>query len=135
MASTHGGAVAASALTVDSTRVSWPGGEWPWEYALLMGIASLLMLLGIVDDLRDLSAKLRFALYGLCCLATVVLLLPSHLESEPWLMRLLLVLMPSLAILWLLNLYNFIVRFVKCFSDSFCISFYFCSIVLKLLYK
>ena len=42
---------------------------WAPAYLALAGLALLLMLLGIADDLWGLSVSLRFAAYGLSCLA------------------------------------------------------------------
>jgi len=78
----------------------------PWEapYIVLAAVAMLLALLGIVDDLRALSVQLRFGVYGLACLVTAGYLLPaggSAFASG------LLVLAVALAMLWVVNLYNF----------------------------
>lgn len=80
----------------------------PWSagYIVLAAVALLLMLLGIADDLWSLSARLRFALYGLSCLAALLLLLEQPLSGSVLRSGILLVL-ATLAMLWLVNLYNF----------------------------
>lgn len=79
---------------------------WPDNYSALAAIALLLMLLGIADDLWALSVRLRFTAYGLSCLATLLLLLPLPLTGSAALDAALL-LLAALAMLWLVNLYNF----------------------------
>ncbi|WP_157976748.1 glycosyl transferase [Parahaliea mediterranea] len=78
------------------------GVEWPAAVGWLLGFALFLMLLGVVDDVRGLSVRLRFALYGLCCLGVVVALAAPPKGGHWWL-----VLPAVLALLWGLNLYNF----------------------------
>jgi Fuc2NAc and GlcNAc transferase len=80
-------------------------GPWAAGYTLLAGLALVLMLFGIVDDLRPLSAVLRFAIYGLSCLAAAFFLLP--LPAGGVLLDVALLLGVALAMLWLVNLYNF----------------------------
>jgi Fuc2NAc and GlcNAc transferase len=79
---------------------------WATSYLVLAAVAMLLMLLGIADDLRALPVSLRFAAYGACCLAALLLLLPLPVSGSPWWDALLLSL-ATLAMLWLVNLYNF----------------------------
>ena len=79
---------------------------WPAVYLQLSGIALLLMLLGIADDVWSLSVRLRFTIYGLSCFGAVILVVPlsttGHLVAAP-----LLVIVATLAMLWLVNLFNF----------------------------
>lgn len=79
---------------------------WTASYTALAAVSMLLMLLGIADDLWTLSVSLRFAAYGLSCLATLPFLLPLPLTGSLWLDGLVLSL-GALAMLWLVNLYNF----------------------------
>jgi len=65
-----------------------------------LGLALGLMLLGLLDDTLDLPVVLRFAAYALCCALGTALLLPSG--APLWLLALI-----ALALLWGLNLYNF----------------------------
>jgi Fuc2NAc and GlcNAc transferase len=81
-------------------------GPWPVAYQQLAGIALVLMLLGIADDLWSLSVPLRFGIYGLSCLAAVFLLLPLSAIGNG-LLAALLVVVVTVAMLWLVNLYNF----------------------------
>ena len=85
-------------------------GLWyePWAagYTVLAELGFLLMLLGLADDLWSLSVPLRFGGYGLSCLVAAFLLLPQPLAGGV-LLDGVLVLGVALAMLWLLNLYNF----------------------------
>ncbi len=62
-------------------------------------LSLVLLLIGVVDDSRNLGVATRLFSYGLCCLLAAWHLLPGH---PPWLW-----LMAGLGLLWLLNLYNF----------------------------
>ena len=81
-------------------------GAWDGAYVNLAAAALLLMLLGVVDDLRGLSVRLRFSLYALCCLAVASVLLQPVWAQNP-LFGLTAALLAALGMLWLLNLYNF----------------------------
>ncbi|MFV0478133.1 MAG: MraY family glycosyltransferase [Parahaliea sp.] len=77
---------------------------WTWSPVLLLILilALLLMLLGVLDDIRSLSVRLRFSIYGLSCLLAVWFSLqPITLIDGLYLLPV------SFAVLWLLNLYNF----------------------------
>ncbi len=76
------------------------GVDWAPAYLWLLGLALGLMLLGLLDDTLDLPVVLRFAAYALCCALGTALLLPSG--APLWLLALI-----ALALLWGLNLYNF----------------------------
>ena len=78
-------------------------GPWPVEYLVLACITLLLMLLGIADDLWDLSVRLRFSLYTLCSLVAAVSLVPL---ADPGVAPAV-VLVVALIVLWSMNLYNF----------------------------
>ncbi|MEM1153283.1 MAG: glycosyltransferase family 4 protein [Pseudomonadota bacterium] len=75
------------------------------NYLLLAAIAMGMMVLGIIDDLRPLPVQLRFSAYGLCCLATVVMLLPAAAGFTVW--HAILVVAIAFTMLWVVNLYNF----------------------------
>jgi Fuc2NAc and GlcNAc transferase len=81
-------------------------GPWPVVYQQLAGIALVLMLLGIADDVWSLSVRLRFAIYGLSCLAAVLLLFPFY-ATDNALLTALLIAAATLAMLWFVNLFNF----------------------------
>lgn len=91
------------------------GVAWSAALGWMLLLALLLMLLGVVDDVRELSVRRRFAVYALCCLVMAWLLL-APLESADWW-----VLLPvTLALLWGLNLYNFMdgidgIAAIQCF--------------------
>ena len=90
--------------------------SWDSSFLMLAGLALALMLLGVVDDLRGLSVKLRFACYGGTAALAVWWLTPAGQVTVPLAFSLLSV----LAILWALNLYNFMdgidgIAAVQCF--------------------
>ena len=99
-----GGAALLSAFAAGMLMTAVFGTLWPWQYYLLVAVALLLMGLGIVDDLLALSVRLRLPLYGLACLLTAWVLWPpaGSFASVAWLL-----LPVALAMLWLVNLYNF----------------------------
>jgi len=67
------------------------------QYSAVLTGALFLTVLGVVDDISILSVRLRFLAYAVCCL----------LVSAALLHGVLLVLCATLAMLWALNLYNF----------------------------
>ena len=79
---------------------------WGLDYTWLVIMTVCLMVLGVVDDFRDLSASLRFVLYSLICMSTAAFLFRMSLQS-PTLFVLLQVAGLAFALLWALNLYNF----------------------------
>ncbi len=101
-----GGAPMLLAFCLGLLAAAWWVAPWPIEFTLLAGGAVLLMLLGIVDDIWSLSVWLRFSLYGLGCLAVALVLL-SRPGVSGVLPGVVLVPLVALAMLWLVNLYNF----------------------------
>jgi glycosyltransferase WbpL len=101
-----GGAALLLAFTLGLVLAAAVYEPWGQAYIVLASLALVLMVLGIADDLLGLSVRLRFAIYGLCCLVTAAALLPLPLLAHASLDGLLLLLV-ALAILWLVNLYNF----------------------------
>ncbi|TXS95099.1 glycosyl transferase family 4 [Parahaliea aestuarii] len=99
----HGGGVGIvlGLAAVTALAAAW-GVQWPAPVPWMVMLALFLMLLGVLDDVRGLSVPLRFALYGLCCLALVLMLVMPREIGCWWL-----VLPAVLALLWGLNLYNF----------------------------
>lgn len=101
-----GGAGIIVALALSVAVAAAGGVDWSQPYWLLLGLALLLMLVGMADDRCNLSARLRLGLYGLCCAALVWGLGPdltAHPAIPGWVVWALLV----IGLLWLLNLYNF----------------------------
>ena len=103
----HGGGVPLLlAFAVGLLCAAWWGAEWGAPYRLISVVALLLMVLGIVDDLRGLSVRLRMLSYSALCVLVAFVLM----RSTPMIGQGLLViatLLVALALLWLLNLYNF----------------------------
>ncbi|MEH6583429.1 MAG: glycosyltransferase family 4 protein [Halioglobus sp.] len=99
----HGGGVPLLLAFVASFLLSSP---WSFEYNWLVAMTFALMLLGISDDLWDLSVVLRFAVYAMVSISSAVVLLQSvtPIASSLGLIPLFGL---SFAILWALNLYNF----------------------------
>jgi len=98
-----GGAALLSAFATGLLLSTVYGAAWPWPYGLLVVVALLLMALGILDDLLALPVRLRLPLYGLACLLTAWVLVPptGSILTTLWLLPV------ALAMLWLVNLYNF----------------------------
>ena len=93
-------------------------GSYSWDASLLIlaGLALALTLLGVVDDLRGLSVKLRFACYTGTAVLAVWWLTPGGQGTA----SLAFSLFSVLGILWALNLYNFMdgidgIAGVQCF--------------------
>lgn len=94
------------------------GTQWGSLYLWLVVGAVLLMTLGVLDDLRGLSVRSRFALYSLVCVSTVVLLLDPFATASPMVFAL--AVATAFGLLWMLNLYNFMdgidgIAGVQCF--------------------
>ncbi|MFT6287122.1 MAG: Fuc2NAc and GlcNAc transferase [Alcanivorax sp.] len=93
-------------------------GSYSWHSSLLIlaGLALALTLLGVVDDMRGLSVKFRFACYSGTAALGVWWLTPEAQAAA----SLTFSLFSVLAILWALNLYNFMdgidgIAAVQCF--------------------
>ena len=78
---------------------------WEEQYLLLMALAYGLSAVGVLDDLRGLSVRLRFALYLLCCVLAVIIVQAPL--ADPVLASLVGAAISAVALLWMLNLYNF----------------------------
>jgi Fuc2NAc and GlcNAc transferase len=81
-------------------------GDWSSPYRWLCACTFALMLLGVLDDIRSLSVRFRFGMYGLVGISTAVFLFKSS-GSSSGLVALMLIITFSFAIVWALNLYNF----------------------------
>lgn len=103
----HGGGVPLLlAFAAGFVANAWLADAWSREYYVLMLTAVILMLVGVVDDMRGLSVRLRFCAYGICCAGVAAFLLWPVFPQPGWL-ALLVVFIVSLTLLWSLNLYNF----------------------------
>ena len=80
----------------------------PWliDYNWLLAATLALMLLGVADDLRDLSVYLRFLIYTIAAISTAVILLRGSV-AHLHVLGLLQIVLVAFVILWALNLYNF----------------------------
>ena len=84
----------------------WLGGYFFGDYAVLILLTFLLMMLGVVDDVFGLSVGLRFGVYTVCALlGAAAVLHQSFVTGGLWL--LFVFPLVTLTILWPLNLYNF----------------------------
>ena len=80
--------------------------SWDESFVVLAVAALLLMIVGVIDDLRGLSVRVRMALYGLVCLWVADTLLQS-IFIDSGASRAVVGLLVALVMLWSLNLYNF----------------------------
>ena len=80
--------------------------SWDESFVVLAVAALLLMIVGVIDDLRGLSVQVRMALYSLVCLWVADTLLQS-IFVDSGASRAVLGLLVALVMLWSLNLYNF----------------------------
>ena len=104
----HGGGVPMLlAFSLGLLIASYSCAPWSSGYIVIAVVALLLMLLGVADDLWSLPASLRFGVYGLVCAATAAYLLPVPVARDSALLHPAMVLVVALAMLWLVNLYNF----------------------------
>lgn len=76
------------------------------RYGFVLGGAIFLTLVGVVDDAWSLSVRLRFVAYGLCCCVVSAGLLHGA-ELAAGVLSVALVFVVAAALLWGLNLYNF----------------------------
>ncbi len=98
-------------------------GLWPGAYLWLLGVALLLMLLGVLDDMANLSVAARMSAYALASLATVAYLLDGALPTWEFVVAVPLL---GFGLLWVLNLYNFMdgidgIAAVQCILAAGCI--------------
>ena len=80
--------------------------SWDESFVVLAVAALLLMIVGVIDDLRGLSVRVRMALYSLVCLWVADTLLQS-IFIDSGASRVVVGLLVALVMLWSLNLYNF----------------------------
>ena len=109
-----GGAPMLLAFTLGLVAAALWVAPWAAPYSLLAGLALALMLLGVADDLWSLPVSVRLGAYGLSCLVATLYLLSPQLAGQVTgqgagsaLMYGVLALATALAMLWLVNLYNF----------------------------
>ncbi len=76
---------------------------WSSQYSAVLVGALFLTLLGAADDSWTLSVRLRFFAYGFCCVVASAVLLRTAVPAP----SLLVIFCTAFAMLWLLNLYNF----------------------------
>ena len=103
----HGGGIGLIvAFSLGLLLAAMQEGSWPSTYYLLAMGAQVLMVLGVVDDITDLSRGLRFAIYGVLCFMVAIVLGPPAFATQgvlAWFA----IACAAFAMLWLLNLYNF----------------------------
>jgi len=101
----HGGGLplfAAFALSMACSALYF--GPWDDLYVLLTALTLFLVVVGVVDDITRLSIRVRLSIYAACAAAVPVALLPP---AGTGLAEILLLLACFFALLWLMNLYNF----------------------------
>ena len=99
-----GGTPMMMALTLGFFAASYFQGGFPEFYMGLLLGALLLCALGVLDDIHELPASLRFVVYTLVCGYLLLAYLPTVLPLLP---QVLFVLVLLISWLWLINLYNF----------------------------
>ncbi|MAT91495.1 MAG: glycosyl transferase [Halioglobus sp.] len=103
----HGGGLPMLAAFFAALALSaLSGTAWDTALWLLAVAAALLLAVGVIDDLRGLSVRLRLAVYAATCCALALYLLWPRLAEQSLLAWSLLT-VATLGLLWLLNLYNF----------------------------
>jgi Fuc2NAc and GlcNAc transferase len=100
-----GGAALLVAFTLGLLLAAWHYGPWQSAFILLAIAAMLLMALGIVDDMNGLSVGFRLLIYALLCLLIAATFLRPLAATAFILWPL--ALLSALAMLWFINLYNF----------------------------
>jgi Fuc2NAc and GlcNAc transferase len=86
-------------LVVSMAAMSLQGQAWPWPVWQLLMAASVLVVVGAIEDRKGLPVGIRFCLYTLISLTVSYLLLGS---ASIWLL-----LPAALYLLWMMNLFNF----------------------------
>jgi len=102
-----GGGVAWVAALVVGVLAAIPGGSaWDGSYVAILSAGVLLSVVGWWDDAYTLPIRHRLAAYGVLALAMAALLVtfPPALSAP---LRLASLLVTAFALLWLINLYNF----------------------------
>jgi len=79
-------------------------GPWRPEYGVLLLAEIFLMVVGVADDIRHLSVRVRMGLYALCCAGVAWYLAP---QPQSVLSAVVLVGAVAFVLLWSVNLYNF----------------------------
>jgi Fuc2NAc and GlcNAc transferase len=103
----HGGGIALFIAFTVGLIVAIPlYGGWREPFTTLASAALLLAVLGMIDDLRGLPIGLRLLMYGAVCLWVAAMLL-QELNSINGVIGGGLVVLVAVAMLWSLNLYNF----------------------------
>ena len=99
----HGGGVPLLTAFAVGCAYTMP---WGFDYLWLLAVTLTLMVLGVVDDMRSLPVSLRLVLYAIASVATAAVLLRSSVV-EMNVTGLVQLLCLAFAIMWALNLYNF----------------------------
>ncbi len=101
-----GGLALMLAFILGLLLAAWIYGAWSKPYVILSMAALVLTTLGFIDDLRGLAMRPRLLVYSLVCIwVSIFLFQPVLTEHVP--SGLTLILLASGAMLWSLNLYNF----------------------------
>jgi Fuc2NAc and GlcNAc transferase len=103
-----GGVPLLLAFTFGLALAAWLHVAWDGAFVVLTIGALVLMLIGVVDDVRGLSVRWRLLIYSAVCLLTTTALLQDMITTMASdILRAALVLFWALVLLWSLNLYNF----------------------------
>lgn len=106
-ATPHGGGVALlTAFSLGLLFAALLDGAWGREFVILSICAVALSTLGVIDDIRGLSVRSRLLAYGMVCLCGAAAMLHGT-DSQHGIHAIVLLLIAAFALLWSLNLYNF----------------------------
>jgi len=92
-------------LLVAITSPLWMGGRWWIAVSLAPGFA--VAFIGWLDDIRGVSARSRFLIYAAACWGAVSIIFLNDGTDHRALVLILLIAGSGFALLWLVNLYNF----------------------------
>jgi Fuc2NAc and GlcNAc transferase len=106
-ATPHGGGVALlTAFSLGLLFAALLDGAWGRAFVILSICAVALSTLGVIDDIRGLSVRSRLLAYGIVCLCGAAAMLHG-IDSQHGIPAIVLLLIAAFALLWSLNLYNF----------------------------
>jgi len=106
-ATPHGGGVALlAAFALGLLLAAFLYAAWGRSFVILSICALVLSILGVIDDLRGLSVRLRLLAYGMMSLFGAAAMLHG-IDSQNVIHGITLILVAAFALLWSLNLYNF----------------------------
>jgi Fuc2NAc and GlcNAc transferase len=103
----RGAGVMHASLILLATCISllWMGERWTVAASLAPGLA--VAIIGWLDDVRGIAARWRFLIYATACWGAVSIIFLNDGNDYTNLVLISLIAISGLALLWLVNLYNF----------------------------